>query len=225
MHFSAKPLKAFIPPMALLFGIFATVASGGEFIRYDPDITGKIVNYDTREPVEGAVVSCVWFYDQFRLTAASKKEFYDYFETLTDRDGRFRIPGKGLCMLKDIYPPSISIVKAGYSVLHLPRMVPNASQDLPSGDSVKWVDGRAIIHFRRKPPAERIRYLQSQPAFPLFQMMQGGMPLEKVRLYVRECEKEYAAAGMAKNHPPVLLHQKGGTFPAKAKAVKRNAPE
>lgn len=212
MLFLLKYRKAAFPAIVLFLIIFGKVAFGGDFLHYDSDISGKIVNFDTHEPMEGVVVSCVWFYEQFRLTEASKKEFFDYYETLTDQDGSFRIPGRGISILRKIYPPSIIIFKAGYSVLRLRELVPNERQLFPSSEEVNWIDGKVNILFRKKTLEERIKYLESDSAVPLFQMMRDDFPVEKVQLYVRECEKEYKAAGMQENYPP-LLYKEGGVFP------------
>jgi hypothetical protein len=225
MLFLSKSLKAILPAMALFLGIFGTVAFGGDIFQYDSDISGKIVDYDTRKPMEGVVVSCVWFYERVRFSEAPKREFYDYFETLTDQDGRFMIPGKGLCIIRNIYPPAITIFKAGYSILQLPNLVLNSTQDLPSGDEVKWVDGKAIIHFRKKPLEERIMYLQSHSMVPLFQMMHDDITSEKVRLYVRELEKEYEAADMMMNNQRSLQYKKGRILPAMEDSLKPKSIE
>jgi hypothetical protein len=225
MFFLSKSFKTILPAMALFLGIFITVAFGKDFFQYDPDISGKIIDYDTRKPMEGVVVSCVWSYELVRFSEAPKREFYDYFETLTDQDGSFMIPGKGLCIIRNIYPPEITIFKAGYSILHLQNLVLNSSQDLPSRDEVKWVDGKAIIHFRKKPLEERIMYLQSHSVVPLFQMMRDDIPSEKVRLYVREIEKEYEAADRMMNNQRSLQYKKGGTIPARENALNPNSSE
>jgi hypothetical protein len=225
MLFLSKSLKAILPAMALFLGIFGTVAFGGDIFQYDSDISGKIVDYDTRKPMEGVVVSCVWFYERVRFSEAPKREFYDYFETLTDQDGSFMIPGKGLCIIRNIYPPAITIFKAGYSILQLPNLVLNSTQDLPSGDEVKWVDGKAIIHFRKKPLEERIMYLQSHSMVPLFQMMHDDITSEKVRLYVRELEKEYEAADMVMNNQRSLQYKKGRILPAMEDSLKPKSIE
>ena len=225
MLFLSKFLKVVLPAMALFLGIFRTVAFGGDIFQYDSDISGKIVDYDTRKPMEGVVVSCVWFYERVRFSEAPKREFYDYFETLTDQDGSFMIPGKGLCIIRNIYPPAITIFKAGYSILQLPNLVLNSTQNLPSGDEVKWVDGKAIILFRKKPIEERIMYLQSHSMVPLFQMMHDDIPSEKVRLYVRELEKEYEAAEMMMNNQRSLQYKKGRTLPAMEDSLKPKSIE
>ena len=192
----SKYLKACWMALLLFLGLFRTVAFGGAFFQYDPDISGKIVDYETRKPMEDVVVSCVWFCEQVRFSEAPKKEYYDYFETATKQDGSFRIPGKGLCIIRNIYPPTISIFKADYSILHLQNLVLNARQDLSLRDEVKWVDGKAIILFRKKTSEERKRCLQSHTAVPIFQMMRDGISSEKVQLYIREMEKEYEATDM-----------------------------
>jgi hypothetical protein len=220
MFFLSKYCKAFFLSIVLFLGIYRAIAFGGDLFQYDQDILGKIVNFDTKEPMEGVVVSCIWFYNQFRLTEAPKKEFYDYFETLTDQAGSFRIPGKGVCVLRRIYPPSITVFKAGYSVLHLQELVSNARQVFPSSEEVNWIDGKVIVLFRKKPLEERIRYLKSQSGVPLFRMMRDDFPLEKVRLYVGEWEKEYKAAGMQENYQPILLYKEGGVFQSGERALK-----
>jgi hypothetical protein len=74
MLFLSKFLKAILPAMELFLGIFRTVAFGGDIFQYDSDISGKIVDYDTRKPMEGVVVSCVWFYERVRFSEAPKRE-------------------------------------------------------------------------------------------------------------------------------------------------------
>ena len=209
MLFLSKSLKAILPAMALFLGIFGTVAFGGDIFQYDSDISGKIVDYDTRKPMEGVVVSCVWFYERVRFSEAPKREFYDYFETLTDQNGNFWIPGKGVCIIRNIYPPTISIFKAGYSILHLQNLALHSRQDLPSHDEVKWVDGKVIILFRKKSSEEIKRYLQAHTVVPLFQMMRDGVTSEKTRLYVRELKKEYEAGEMVYDQGH-LRYKKGG---------------
>lgn len=193
---SSKYFKAFFLSIVLFLGIYRSIALGGDFFQYDQEISGKILNFDTREPMEGVVVSCVWFYDQFRLTEAPKKEFYDYFETLTDQDGNFRIPGKGMCILRDIYPPNIIIFKAGYSVLYVQNLVINSGQVFPSSEEVNWIDSKAIVLFRKKTLAERLGYFKSHTVIPLYEMMGKGFPAEKIQLYIKEREKESEISGM-----------------------------
>ena len=53
---------------------------------------GQIVDAETKEPVDGVVVFMEWSYLQFNLMPHSHA-FAAAYETLTDKDGRFSLPG------------------------------------------------------------------------------------------------------------------------------------
>lgn len=52
---------------------------------------GKIVDVETKEPLEGAVV-LVWFHTESASLGGSVSDIADVFETLTDDKGEFMIP-------------------------------------------------------------------------------------------------------------------------------------
>lgn len=84
-------------------------------VRIDGPYKGKVVDYKTGEPIEGAVVVGYWnLSSPFPLVAY---EFYDATETVTDKDGNFVIPGKGLRVFSRLDPIYIFIFKSGYSCL------------------------------------------------------------------------------------------------------------
>jgi hypothetical protein len=60
---------------------------------------------------------------------------------------------------------------------------------------------------------------------PLFQMMHDDIPSEKVRLYVRELEKEYEAAEMMMNNQRSLQYKKGRILPAMEDSLKPKSTE
>lgn len=88
--------------LILLFMVFRPVVFSADFFRNDHDICGKIVDFDTRRPIEGVVVSAVWFTEPIRLSIEPKRKYYDYFETLTNPEGEFRIRGKGLNIFRNM---------------------------------------------------------------------------------------------------------------------------
>jgi hypothetical protein len=47
-----------------------------------------------------------------KFSEAPQRQFDDYYETLTDQQGNFKIPGKGLSVLRKVDPPNLSIVCA-----------------------------------------------------------------------------------------------------------------
>jgi hypothetical protein len=57
--------------------------------------TGRVIDADTREPLEGAVVVAVWRRDRFGLVHTVSRH-YTAREVLTDRDGRFVIDSTAL---------------------------------------------------------------------------------------------------------------------------------
>lgn len=58
----------------------------------DGPYRGKVVDAETKEPIEGAVVVAVWTRRVFRIVE-NKTVFADAKEVLTDKNGEFEIPG------------------------------------------------------------------------------------------------------------------------------------
>ncbi|MBI5676512.1 MAG: hypothetical protein HZC48_11945 [Nitrospirae bacterium] len=52
---------------------------------------GRIIDIETKEPLEGAVVLAVW-QRAYRTLAGDNTYFYNAKEVLTDKEGRFEIP-------------------------------------------------------------------------------------------------------------------------------------
>jgi hypothetical protein len=79
---------------------------------------GRVIDKETKQPIEGAVALSVWY----RRTASlghPSIAYYDAQETLTDKDGNFTIPGTStfsLNPLSRIDEPRFTIFKPGYEV-------------------------------------------------------------------------------------------------------------
>lgn len=218
------PIVILVAALAACLSPLASVSISGELYRFNPPISGQVVDYDTHKPMAGVVVSAVWFHDLIRFSEAPQRQFDDYYETLTDQQGNFKIPGKGLSVFRKIDPPNLSIFKAGYSVLHLPSVVSGHSRELPSGEVITWIDGKVVIRFRKKLPATRKQLLKSRAAVPLFQMARDSVPPEKTRLYTEELEKEFGADRQITG-PNKLYYEKGGIiFPTGEKKAGKQRP-
>jgi len=81
---------------------------------------GKIIDIETKEPLEGAVVLAVW--ERVYMTpAGASSYFYEAKETLTDKEGRFEIPSYTPINLVPIISymrgPLFTIFKPGYGSL------------------------------------------------------------------------------------------------------------
>ena len=103
--------------LLLLIVIFAQAS--------DRTYQGKVIDAETKEPIEGAVVVAVWW-EQRGFFFGSTERFKDVKEELTDRDGRWSIVGPegyerklipGFLQLIGIWAtksPSFIVFKPGY---------------------------------------------------------------------------------------------------------------
>src|SRR4030067_3602137 len=67
-----------------------TFASTASIYYSDGPWSGKVIDAETKEPIEGAVVVAVWKKIYSTLTGDSSY-FFDAIETITDRTGNFSI--------------------------------------------------------------------------------------------------------------------------------------
>ncbi len=78
---------------------------------------GKIIDIETKEPIEGAVVLAVWE-RAYRTPAGDNTYFYEAKEVLTDKEGNFEIPAYRpinlLPIISYIRGPNFTIFKPGY---------------------------------------------------------------------------------------------------------------
>ena len=62
------------------------------FLYWDGPYHGQVVDADTGEPIEGAAVAGIWELEGFVLFITSLTHFANAKETVTDTDGKFRLP-------------------------------------------------------------------------------------------------------------------------------------
>lgn len=78
---------------------------------------GKIIDIETKDPLEGAVVLAVWE-RVYRTPAGPNSYFYEAKEVLTDKDGRFEIPSYTpinlLPIISYMRGPYFTFFKPGY---------------------------------------------------------------------------------------------------------------
>ena len=220
-------LKSFFMFVVLLSAISTTNAYASDYFRIDEDIEGKIIDFESRKPIPGVVVSAMWVTSVFRLTIEPSEKYHDYFETRTDQNGEFKIPGKGLNIIRDIPPPKIRIFKAGYFAAYLQDLNPRSYQHNPFAVGIKKIDGKYVIPFVKRSVEKRKKSLTEYRQIPFSRMAFPGMKAagvlpEKYRLYKEELEKEYKALGKTpywEQNPFILRVKEGGVYPAKEKAI------
>lgn len=151
---------------------------------HDASFKGKVIDYDTSEPIEGAVALAIW--TTWTLTPAGEMdEYYDAYETVTDKEGNFYIQGKGPRVATNLNPMQVNVLKAGFSgssgtVESYSRYSRNKNPQ----------DGRLIIWLKKLSMKERERRLG--PARP-----PSEAPIEKVRNYLIEVDKDYIERGLS----------------------------
>jgi len=100
----------------LVMVIFPLSAGCAITNKYD-SYYGKVIDAETKEPIEGAAILIVYKTGQYGL-AGSVSHFEDAEETLTDKNGEFKIPAKRVNTLRLLSSweghPEIRIFKPGY---------------------------------------------------------------------------------------------------------------
>ncbi|MBI4653547.1 MAG: hypothetical protein HY752_00875 [Nitrospirae bacterium] len=78
---------------AILLGITVVSSEAGWLIYHKPAFKGKIIDIETREPIEGAVVVAIYYkYPIISGPAGGSSSIIDIREILTDKNGEFYIP-------------------------------------------------------------------------------------------------------------------------------------
>ncbi len=117
-------------------------------VRYDGPYHGKVVDKQTNEPIEGAVVLGSWWVYHFGL-GGGYSTYHDAREAVTDKNGEFTIKGEGLRVLSSLKPMSILVYKAGYTYME------NHWDALKNDEAVKWEGETPILPLRKLTDEER----------------------------------------------------------------------
>jgi hypothetical protein len=169
-------------------------------VHIDGPYKGRVIDADTRQPIEGVVVLGVW-YKEYPSAAGAVSSYYDAEETVTDKNGDFEIKGKGLLILSFVGEMDILIFKAGYAYIGLGPWdslknegwkgyedsydpVKNITIHKAIYDQktmVKWEGDKAIIPLRKLTTEERRK--SGPPSRP-------SIPLRKMKLLTSEINKE-----------------------------------
>ena len=153
-----------------------------EFMDFGP-YKGKVVDAETKEPIEEAVAMVYW----------NKRHFFagstviDYQETLTDKNGDFSLPGIWvLNPWKRLTSDAIlTIYKSGYHSISTgiwkdwDEFTPETDVDV-----LKLEDGKPVIILKKMTTEERKQSSISDPT-------RGDIPREKKKLLLQEIDKDY----------------------------------
>ena len=128
--------------------------------RIDGPYKGKVVDAETREPLEGVVVLGVWS-KVYPNVAGTTSEFYDSVELLTDKNGEFKIPGKGLLLFSFLDEMDVIIFKSGYSQFGFGPW--SDFKTRTGGKFVKWDGDKAVFLLRKMSYEERQKRILGTP--------------------------------------------------------------
>lgn len=172
--------------LASLSALFWIVTAGCvQYVaRYDGPYEGKVIDAETRAPIEKVVVLGVW-YKEVPTVAGAVSSYYDARETITDSNGDFKIPGKGLKILSDVGVMNVLIFKAGYEYIGLGTW--EAFKEDPTF-KVQWEGEKAIIPLRKLTIEERKK--QGSPDYP------SEAAEQKIRLMLIEINKDRTERGL-----------------------------
>lgn len=176
----------------LVFGI-CNYANASEFGPFQ----GKIIDAETKEPIEGVVVLIEW--RQYRLSSLFENTiFYDAQETLTDKSGEFYIPGIWILnpWTRLMLESHVIIYKSGYGTIdgeHIRDLAKALSAKKDGTPRVTYIssfqDGKPVIILKKLTVEERKRY--STPG-------KGDAPCDKAKLLIQEMNKENKFLGLGK---------------------------
>ncbi|MEW6713839.1 MAG: hypothetical protein AB1306_01950 [Nitrospirota bacterium] len=130
---------------------------------------GRIIDIETKEPLEGVVVLAVW-QRAYRTPTGEDTYFYDAKEVLTDKAGKFEIPSYSpinlLPIISVIREPEFTIFKPGYLSLssrHLDENVIDKPTEFKIYGKIYKLAPGVIELPKLKTREERLRNLPSGP--------------------------------------------------------------
>jgi hypothetical protein len=109
--------------------ILLTIASSSEaswLIYHKPEFRGKVIDSETKQPIAGAVVVVVYEKTTMGLGAGADSSVINIRETLTDKEGIFRIPSYTTIILPFSWTTACSFIiyKPGYGDFPKERAYP-----------------------------------------------------------------------------------------------------
>lgn len=105
--------------IVLIISTMATTSEAGWLIYHESELKGQIIDIDTKQPIEGAVVVVVYKTAFPNWPDGQGVSDIDVRETLTDKDGKFLIPSYSTIIqpLSWKIPGDVIVFKPGYASL------------------------------------------------------------------------------------------------------------
>ncbi len=185
----------------LLFNCSAVFAAG--------PWKGKVIDIETKEPLDGAVVLAVWE-RVYRTPAGDNSYFYEAKEVLTDKEGRFEIPAYTpinlLPLISYMRGPHFIIFKPAYLSIewwHEEYFLEGSTKkavELPEREKTFRISANLLELPKLKTREERIKVLPSIPGVFYESGFSGKLrrvvPEEKIKNLIRLLNIEEKELGL-----------------------------
>ncbi|HID70428.1 MAG TPA: hypothetical protein EYP35_08220 [Desulfobacterales bacterium] len=170
--------------IALICVLFAIGCEGVLFplpYRSLAPFEGKVVDADTKQPVEEAVVLGIYYFESYSI-AGTSSHLKDGQEVMTDRNGEFKLPRtRRWFVLNRGYPEGkLVIFKPGYGVF------PDHRKSQAVGENKGWPPpGKYIVYElpRLRTKAERKKNVRSASRY-------SEIPYKNIRQYWEKVNQE-----------------------------------
>jgi hypothetical protein len=152
------------PIVGILLGLLLLTVGCDRIIYSDGPYIGRVIDKETKKPIEGAVVLAVWQKESPSI-GHYVVSYYDAQETLTDARGNFTIPGitlgRSLNPLAKIREPLFTIFKPGYAAyggwVFKPRSVPESIEVRENTGLTVYALGRLTTREQRLGNLDAVR--------------------------------------------------------------------
>lgn len=109
--------KEFAIVCLILMTIFSLFTQGGWLIYHDGPYTGKVVDEETNQPIEGSAIVALWYIQRYGGAGGPVAKLLEAKEAVTNKNGEFTIPsmiGFHWWPFSTLDEPNVIVFKPGY---------------------------------------------------------------------------------------------------------------
>lgn len=185
-----KWLPFIIGGLIFIFLLFLGTCTGGmlsplPYCHLDP-FFGKVIDADTKEPIEGAVVLAAYYKTAYTV-AGSNSYVIDGQETLTDEQGEFKIPWKirWFAPQRGYTEGNLTIFMPGYGVF------PRHKRSQAVGENKSWPPPDKYIVYE----LPKLKTLKERKNNMIFRQY-NEIPYQRRKRFVHLINEEYSNLGL-----------------------------
>ncbi len=158
----------------LILSITTATAEAGWLIYHEPEFQGTILDIDTKQPIEGAVIVAVYKKSTMGLGTGTMSSIINIRETLTDKEGNFRVPSYTTFIqpfswksqtIFIIFKPGYASIETGNWHFMGKELKKAQERGWPWTENLKYkLHGRGIVELPRLQSREERRNSKPSPA-------------------------------------------------------------